>query len=134
MAKLTKPEPAYIPHAPGYFHPDVETPRFFQPDVETPRKSTTSDNATLYETASEEQSQEFYKKNSEPRLPKLPGHFPDSDSPPKAKPHEGRNKLVRNDFGVWIPEPLQTGKSEHGPWIPPKPIVEDDHGCCCSIL
>lgn len=123
MAKLTKPEPTHTPHAPGYFHPDVETPRV----------STTSDN-TLYETASEEQPREFYKTRSEPRLPKLPEKFLEPTSPPKAKPHESRNKSVRNNYGVWVPEPLETGKSEHGPWVPPKPIVEDDNGCCCTIL
>lgn len=74
----------------------------------TPRVSTNSNATTLYETASEGR--------------------------PERKPHVSRNKLVRNDFGVWVPQPLETGKSEHGPWTPPQPIVEDDNCCCCAVM
>jgi hypothetical protein len=53
---------------------------------------------------------------------------------PEPKPHISRNKMVRNDFGVWVPKPLETGKSEHGPWVPPKPIIEDDSRGCCAVM
>ncbi|KAE9981235.1 hypothetical protein EG328_011785 [Venturia inaequalis] len=124
MAKLTKPEPTYTPHAPGYFYPDAESPRV----------STTSDNATLYKPASEEQTREVYEMDSRPKSPKLSENIPEPTPPSKAKPHESRNKMVRNEFGVWVPEPLETGRSEHGPWVPPTPTEEDDDGCCCTIL
>lgn len=41
--------------------------------------------------------------------------------------------MVRNDYGIWVPEPLVTGKSEHGPWVPPQPVVEDNNGCCTIL-
>ncbi|QDS75311.1 hypothetical protein FKW77_001521 [Venturia effusa] len=122
MAKITKPTPSYTPHAPGYFNPD------------NPRGSNTSDNTTLYETASESQPPKIYNTEAEPQLPKLDGESPEPHPLPKAKPHVSRSKLVRNEYGIWVPLPLETGKSEHGPWVPPMPVVEDSSHCCCVIL
>jgi len=92
--------------------PAQQTPAYHMPahsSTETPRISTNSNATTLYETAS-------------------------GENPPEPKPHISRNKMVRNDFGVWVPEPLQTGNSDHGPWIPPKPKVEDNHWWCCVLM
>lgn len=121
MAKLTKPAASHARLA------SRSTPGHFSTD------STASNRTTLYETASEGQTPDFYETNSEPQLPKLDGQS-EPHPQPKPKPHVSRNKMVRNDFGVHVPPPLETGRSEHGPWVPPKPIVEDNNSCCCTIL